>query len=52
MEKQKSVHEKIYKSKNKKVSDRDECKFNLVLRLFHMAMLNLFLMKKCFDEAR
>lgn len=49
MEKQ-SVHEKIYKSKNKKVSDRDECKFNLVLRLFHMAMLNLFLMKKCNEE--
>lgn len=32
MEKQ-SVREKIYKLKNKKVSDRDECKFNLVLRL-------------------
>ena len=51
MEKQ-SVRKKNYKLKSKKASDRDECKFNLVLRLFYMAMLNLFLMKKCFDEAR
>ena len=34
MEKQ-SVREKIYKLKSKKATERDECKFNLVLRLFH-----------------